>query len=71
MHSLSGLEASHIPAPIMGIEQSSAMKLTIAVKLLLIAMVGETERERVRERQRERDLVLVIRAVMGQFVVST
>ena len=35
MHSLSGLEASHKPVPIMGIEAKRAMKFSTAVMLLL------------------------------------
>ena len=35
MHPLSGLEASQIPAPIIGMEQRRAKKFTIAVILLL------------------------------------
>lgn len=38
MHWLSWFEASHIPAEIMGIEHIRAMKLRIAIKLLLTAM---------------------------------
>lgn len=38
MHWLSWFEASHIPAEIMGMEHIRAMKLRIAIKLLLTAM---------------------------------
>lgn len=38
MHSLSGLVASQIPAPIMANEQRSAMKFRTAVILLLTPM---------------------------------
>ena len=40
MHSLSGLEASQMPAAIMGMEQRRAMKLRTAVILLLTPMHG-------------------------------
>ena len=43
MHSLSGFEASQIPAAIMGMEQRKAMKFRTAVTLLLTPMV-EIER---------------------------
>lgn len=39
MHWLSWFEASQIPAEIMGIEHMRAMKLRIAMRLLLTAMV--------------------------------
>lgn len=38
MHSLSGFDDNQIPEPIMGIEQSSAMKFRSAVMLLLSAI---------------------------------
>lgn len=37
-HSLSGFEASHIPDAVMGMEQSNASKLSIAVKLFANAI---------------------------------
>lgn len=55
-HSLSGLEASHRPEAIIGIEHRSAMKFTIAVKLLLSAMFGF-----------RRSLVVVCREEVGSF----
>ena len=58
MHSLSGLDASQVPAAIMGIEQSSAMKLSTAVMLLLTPILSSG----FRERERERDLSLAIEA---------
>lgn len=41
MHSLSGFDDNQIPEPIMGIEQSKAMKFKSAVMLLLIAICYE------------------------------
>ena len=41
MHSLSGFEASHMPAAMMGMEARKAMKFSIAVMLLLTPMVIE------------------------------
>lgn len=41
MHSLSGLEASQMPAVMIGMEQRSAMKLRVAIMLLLTAMAEQ------------------------------
>lgn len=41
MHSLSGLEASQMPADIIGMAQRRAMKLRVAVILLLTPMVWD------------------------------
>ncbi|KAF5776222.1 hypothetical protein HanXRQr2_Chr12g0521851 [Helianthus annuus] len=38
MHSLSGLEDSQMPAVMMGMEHRMAMKLSVAIMLLLTAM---------------------------------
>ena len=38
MHSLSGFEARQMPAEMIGMEQSRAMKLRVAIMLLLTAM---------------------------------
>lgn len=43
MHALSGLDASQMPAPIMGSEQRIAKKLRIAMMLLLNPMIGFVE----------------------------
>lgn len=71
MQWLSGLEASHTPVKMIGIEHMSAMKFIVAIMLLLTAMLRECGFKKVWENEQEYGLLSYWTLVWGTYSLAT